>query len=109
MSTHSTQVEIDSAMAGMVLSEDLLDGAGNVLLPQGVVLTAASLSSLRRRGVEQLAVACEAPPALDAQALARERERLQYRLTRLYRHSAEQSATPALLALLRAYRAKWLP
>ena len=41
---------------GMVLSDVLLDEQGQVLLPQGAVLTAAIIALLPRHGVEMLAV-----------------------------------------------------
>ena len=69
---------------GMVLSDVLLDQQGQVLLPQGAVLTAAIIALLPRHGVEMLAVrraeAVDAAPAPDqAAALAR--------LAHLFRHN----------------------
>jgi len=100
-------IEIDSATEGMVLSKHLLDAGGSVLLPEGSTLTASSLASLRRRGIEQVQVLM--PEAdLDAEAAAaaeRElREQQCRRLDRLFRASAGEGATGLLLERLRNYR-----
>ena len=42
---------------GMILSDVLLDRQGQVLLPQGAVLTAATIALLPRHGVEMLPIA----------------------------------------------------
>jgi hypothetical protein len=96
-------IAIDAANEGMVLSHDLLDAGGAVLLPAGASLSAASLSSLRRRGIEQLQVVPQAPPP-DPAALAAERERQTKRLADLFRHSASCGATARLLEQMITYR-----
>lgn len=105
------RVAIDQAEAGMVLADDLLDGQGAVLLPQGAVLTDATLAGLRRRGIGHCTIV-RAPPedgdgaggaaARAAQAPLRERQlaRLHY----LFRHTADQEANATLLQLLTDYR-----
>lgn len=102
-STLEATITIDDAEEGMVLSQNLLDAGGAVLLPAGATLSAASLSSLRRRGIEQLhvAVAAEAP---DAAAVQAERERQCQRLERLFRKSAAIGASGKLLERLHNYR-----
>lgn len=42
---------------GMILSDVLLDKQGQVLLPQGAVLTAATIALLPRHGIEMLPIA----------------------------------------------------
>jgi hypothetical protein len=57
---------------GMVLSDVLLDQHGQVLLPQGAILTAAIIALLPRHGIEMLAVLrsdAPAEPAPDHAAL----------------------------------------
>ena len=103
METPERSIEIDAAIEGMVLARSLLDANGGVLLPAGASLTAASLNSLRRRGIEQLQVVCEAEPPDQAEILA-ERERQRQRLGRLFRRSADSGATGMLLARLTNYR-----
>jgi hypothetical protein len=103
METSEQAIEIEAATEGMVLARDLLDNHGGVLLPAGASLTAASLNSLRRRGIEQLQVVAEAEPP-DQEQLKAERERQCQRLERLFRHSAASGATGLLLARLTDYR-----
>ncbi|MYN21115.1 hypothetical protein GTP81_30705, partial [Rugamonas sp. FT107W] len=45
------EIDLQQAAEGMVLAAALLDAHGGVLLPQDATLTAATLASLRRRGV----------------------------------------------------------
>jgi hypothetical protein len=74
---------------GMVLSDVLLDRQGQVLLPDGAVLTAAIIALLPAHGIEMLAVlrADEAslPPAINVAAV-------QARLDHVFRRQA--AATP---------------
>lgn len=99
-------VAIDDACAGMVLAAPLLDAHGGLLLPAGTALTGASLASLRRRGIEQCSIigAAQDDGAADPAALARQRERTVLRLTQLFRHSADNEASAALLQKLTDYR-----
>src|SRR6476469_3182145 len=48
---------------GMVLSDELLDQQGQVLLPKGAVLNERTIALLPRHGIEMLAVVCDDPPA----------------------------------------------
>jgi hypothetical protein len=102
MSTLEATITIDDATEGMVLSQALLDG-GAVLLPAGATLSASSLNSLRRRGIEQLHVALAAAP-VDQAALQAERERTGQRLVHLFRNSAGTGASDKLLERLHNYR-----
>ncbi len=101
-------VAIDAAQEGMVLFQDLRDAGGAVLLPAGASLSVASLSSLRRRGIEQISIVATAAPEDPAIAEAERARRLQ-RLAHLFRHSAAQGASATLLARLQAYRAGGTP
>jgi hypothetical protein len=102
MNAASANIMIDNATEGMVLALDLLDG-GAVLLPAGAILSAGSLNSLRRRGIEQLQVEVAAEPP-DMAAIQAERERQCQRLARLFRRSAELGASARLLERLHNYR-----
>lgn len=103
MSAQSSVVALSDAEAGMVLAVDLRDAGGAVLLPAGSALSAASLKSLERRGVEEVCVVADEPAETDAQKEA-ERLRQLARLERLFRHSAGEGATGRLLAYLQRYR-----
>lgn len=99
----SQEIALEQAVEGMTLAAALLDAHGGVLLPQDATLTAATLASLRRRGVERCVVwaATQAP---DPAELARVRVQQLERLQRLFRHSADSDGGAVLLERLRAYR-----
>src|SRR3954463_5098451 len=103
MTAHRNEIGLEQAVEGMVLADAPLDAHGGVLLPQDATLTAATLASLRRRGVERCVVWSEAD-APDPAALARARALQRERLERLFRHSAGSDGGAALLQRLRAYR-----
>ncbi|MEJ7807041.1 MAG: hypothetical protein WKG03_14100 [Telluria sp.] len=105
MSNTDTTIDIDAASEGMILAHNLLDSGGAVLLPEGASLSASSLASLRRRGIEQLQVRVEAgPSAADLAVAQAERERRCQRLQHLFRSSAAVGASARLLEHLTAYR-----
>jgi hypothetical protein len=98
------QMAIADVVAGMVLAEALCDHGGGVLLPAGATLTDATLSALRRRGIDSLGVLGDQAVddhAVDDQA---ERARRCARLAHIFRNSAEVDATGALLERLQRYR-----
>jgi hypothetical protein len=103
MSVSEQTIAIDAAVEGMVLSQNLLDAGGAVLLPAGATLSASSINSLRRRGIEAVQVAMAAEP-VDEAALLAERARQCARLERLFRHSAGHGATAKLMARLTSFR-----
>ena len=66
MSGHYQLTPLADARPGMVLSDVVRDERGNVLLAQGIVLTASMLASLARHGIDILPIvqaAAEPPPA----------------------------------------------
>ncbi len=102
MAIRSKQLELEKVSAGMVLSDDLLDSQGKVLLPQGVTLTETTLASLRRHNVEMLPILCEALSDADTAA---EREYHKSRIAILFRkHAAEDEAVALLLRYVRDFR-----
>ena len=94
-------MDLDQATSGMTLSEPILDAHNSVLLPGGTVLTDAAIASLRRRGIQHIAVAGAEP--LDAELQAA-RELTQARLAALFRRGGEQEPTHFLFAYLSRYR-----
>jgi hypothetical protein len=83
MSSAYQHLALADVRPGMVLSDVLLDRQGQVLLPQGAILTAPLIALLPRHGVELLAVlreAADSAPAPDAGAL-------QARVAHLFRHT----------------------
>ncbi len=90
MAENYKQLPLNQTQPGMVLSDDLLDRQGNVLLPRGVELTATTLASLERHGIEMLPIESGALSEVDQEA---EFEHHRQRLLRLFRQP-QQSATP---------------
>jgi hypothetical protein len=99
------QLDLDDAEAGMVLSAEVLDHQGSVLLPAGAALTDALLTSMHRRGIDSVQVVDDSvsPQELDA-----ERERIAARLARLFRRPDKSAADAMLRAGLVAYRSEGL-
>lgn len=104
MSSAYQHLAVADVRPGMVLSDVLLDKQGQVLLPEGAILTAAIIALLPRHGVEVLAVlrgAGEAEPAPDPAAL-------QARLAHLFRkndiENNEDWATGILHRYMEDYR-----
>jgi hypothetical protein len=80
------------ARAGMVLSGELRDAQGQVLLPDGTVLTPAMLASLARHGIDTL-------PVRNPHG-----ERIDYLFRKLDEASADGWAVSALRKCLHDYR-----
>ena len=80
------------ARAGMVLSGELRDAHGQVLLPEGTILTPSMLASLGRYGIDTL-------PVRNPNG-----ERVDYLFRRLDPGAADASAGTELRACLHAYR-----
>jgi len=89
---------------GMVLAEAVVDGAGQVLLPAATALTDSHLTSLRRRGIATLRITPPADPLAEAAALAGERDRMRARVMYLFRNTADNPASQALLHAVLAFR-----
>ncbi|MCE3262994.1 MAG: hypothetical protein K0R43_2073 [Pseudoduganella sp.] len=92
--------------AGMVLSDELLDQQGHVLLPAGTVLTDKMLARLAAHGVESLAVVDDTPA--DPVQSAAERQAQRARIAHLFRRhdpdDSENWAANALRALVTDFR-----
>lgn len=91
---------LDATLPGSVLAEPVTDAGGAVLLPAGLALTEAHLDSLRRRGIENLCVVLAVDPA----ELALRREKARLRIMHLFRHTAEDPGSQALLHAILAFR-----
>ncbi|HEU4375139.1 MAG TPA: hypothetical protein VFS02_16710 [Telluria sp.] len=99
------QLDLDDAEAGMILSVEVLDHQGSVLLPAGAALTDALLTSMRRRGIDSVQVVDDtvSPHELEA-----ERERVAARLAQLFRRPGASAADAMLRAGLAAFRTEGL-
>ena len=106
MSAAYQHLALTEVKPGMILSDELLDAQGQVLLPKGAVLTANTIALLPGHGIAMLAV-------LRSGADARERPRpadavIEHRQDHLFRHNDPQDRADWATAILRrnmlAYR-----
>jgi hypothetical protein len=95
MSSAYQHLALADVRPGMVLSDILLDQQGQVLLPQGTVLTAAFIALLPRHGIGVVAVLRpDAGPPPDLAAI-------QARLAYLFRHHGAGTGGDATATLHR--------
>jgi hypothetical protein len=101
MITRHRQVDTDDAQPGMILSEPVLDAHGTVLLPVATALTDSMLGSLLRRGIDKVFVVDD---TISDEELEAERQRVQVRLDRLFRHCTGKGASDLLRQRIADYR-----
>ncbi|MET0858258.1 MAG: hypothetical protein ABWY27_16015 [Telluria sp.] len=87
MSSAYQHLALADVRPGMVLSDVLLDRQGQVLLPQGAILTTRIIALLPGHGVEVLAVLRDSAGA----APEPDRAALQARLAHLFRNNDDDS------------------
>ena len=85
---------------GMILSDELQDEQGHVLLPRGAVLTAAPIALLPRHGIEGVAVL---PPAGVPQEAVAAPDAIQQRLAHLFRKNDIDNNDDWATGILRRY------
>ncbi|ATD63072.1 hypothetical protein CNX70_25165 [Janthinobacterium svalbardensis] len=89
----------------MILSDVLLDAHGQVLLPQGAVLTENMLSLMPRHGIAMLPIQAPPPsPEVVAAQQAADSERLAYLFRKLNPDDPEDAATTLLRNYVTQYR-----
>lgn len=102
MHTRHRVIPLSRAEAGMVLSDEILDRNGNVLLPAGAVLSEGVIARLPAHEVSALSIVD------DAEALPIDRDAAQRRVAHLFRHIDPHDPAQASSRLLRraveAYR-----
>jgi hypothetical protein len=100
MTGNYQQLTLTEVRPGMVLSDVLLDVQGNVLLPQGTVLTDAMLALMPRHGIAVLPIARdEVTPEAAAAAQAHHEARLAH----LFRKNDPDSGSDWATATLRRF------
>jgi hypothetical protein len=99
MSSAYQHIALADVRPGMVLSDVLLDRQGQVLLPQGAILTAAIIALLPRHGVAMLAVV----PSDAGAAPQPDHGALQARLAHLFRHSGADGSDAWATGILHRY------
>lgn len=99
------QLALADVRPGMVLSDVLLDVQGQVLLPQGAVLTEAMLALMPRHGIEMLPVEAG---AASPEEQAATRDHHEARLAHLFRKTdpdaGDDWATSLLQRFVRDFR-----
>ena len=96
---------LEQVRPGMVLSDVLLDAHGQVLLPQGAVLTENMLSLMPRHGIAMLPI--QAPPPSPEEVAAQQAadsERLAYLFRKHDPDDPEDAATTLLRNYVTQYR-----
>jgi hypothetical protein len=101
MINRDKKVAIEDALPGMVLSTDVLDARGGMLIAKATVLSEATLTALRRRGIDAVHVLDD---AVCVQDQAAELERLQLRLDSLFRKCETNRACTVLRQQILEYR-----
>lgn len=77
MTSNSVQILIAQAEPGMVLSEDLLDHQGQVLLPKASVLNESLIKGLHRHDIAAICiVGAQSSPEEQARTTARHAQRI---------------------------------
>ena len=94
-------VSLDEAAPGMVLSDDLLDAHGNVLLPRDATVTAAILASLRRHHVDVIPISLGELSDAERQA-AQQHHR--DRLVSLFRQAGDSQSSELLFQYVSEFR-----
>lgn len=91
---------------GMVLSDELLDVQGKVLLPSGTVLSAVMLASLPHHGIDMLPILLESTRSDQevACALQQQRQRLAYLFRKHDLADESEQATSTLYRLMLDFR-----
>lgn len=102
--THQ-HLPLEQVRPGMILSDVLLDAHGQVLLPQGAVLTENMLSLMPRHGIAMLPI--QAPPPSPEEVAAQQAAdsaRLAYLFRKHDPDDSEDTATTLLRNYVTQYR-----
>ena len=105
MTVMHQHLPLEQVRPGMVLSDVLLDAHGQVLLPQGAVLTENMLSLMPRHGIAMLPIQAPPPsPEEIAAQQAADSARLAYLFRKHDPDDPEDTATTLLRNYVTAYR-----
>ena len=99
MSAAYQHLPLAEVVPGMILANDLLDQQGQILLPKGAVLNAATIALLPSHGIDMLGIARgdgDAAPVIDSAAL-------EARLAHLFRKHDVNSEDDPATGMLRLY------
>lgn len=99
MSAAYQHLALTEVKPGMILSDELLDQQGQVLLPKGAVLNAKTIALLPSHGIDMLAVLCSDGAARSTPEPAL----VERRLARLFRKNDPDDHDDWASGLLRRY------
>jgi hypothetical protein len=94
--------------AGMVLSDDLLDKLGHILLPAGTILTGSMINSMPHHDIHQLSILFKNAVVSEEDILI-ERQKKLARLKQIFRQAPNESPANTLLAYVEKYRSDFEP
>ena len=101
MSAAYQHLALSEVEPGMILSDELVDQQGHILLPKGAVLTAATIALLPGHGIEMLAVQTAPSPLEPASAV--DDSVLVRRLDKLFRKNDIDNHDDWATVILRRY------
>lgn len=101
MSSHYKQFDIGEVSPGMILSDNLIDQQGKLLLSKGFALTESVLATLKRNGVETLPIECtEASATAPSVTLAMQEKRI----ATLFRKQTDDGVSSTLRQYIEHFR-----
>jgi hypothetical protein len=103
MSLNYQHLALAEVRPGMMLSDVLLDKQGQVLLPEGTVLTESMLALLPRHAVETLPILFQQPESVDPEITAAMLAEREARLDHLFRKNVADDAQDWATGILRHY------
>ncbi|MES2130221.1 MAG: hypothetical protein V4463_23365 [Pseudomonadota bacterium] len=101
MSVSYQHLHLAEVTPGMVLSDELVDKQGQVLLPKGAVLTANTIALLPRHGIDMVPILIAAAP--DAPAPVLDLDQISARLAYLFRKNEPDNHDDWATGILRHY------
>jgi hypothetical protein len=101
VTTLHKQLSLADVVPDMVLSDDLLDPQGQILLPKGATLTQHSIDSMHRHNVVSVPILMG---ELTAEEEAAQRAHAEARLARLFRRPDDSEANSLLRRYVRNFR-----
>ncbi|MET0319250.1 MAG: hypothetical protein ABW069_00850 [Duganella sp.] len=97
------QLALANVRPGMVLSDVLLDVQGQVLLPQGTVLTEAMLALMPRHGIEMLPVLAQQSEQASPEQEQATRAHHEARIAHLFRKTDPDAGNDWATSLLQRF------
>lgn len=105
MSILHKQLLTADILPGMVLSDNLLDAQGQILLPGGATLTQQTIDSMRRHNVASARIVIG---EMSAQEMLTQQQHAQARLARLFRRTGDNEINNLLHRYVLHFRSEWV-